>query len=225
MKVAKIVFWAIAAAYIGVISFTESDLKYFLKPSIILSLLVYYWLCARKRVNKTMLIALLFSISGDFWLMFSGANYFLIGLGSFLITHICYIFVFAKMGALKALKPLSILPFGILLFLMLWYLWPGLGDFQIPVVVYASTIISMGFMAFSLKGKVTINAWNYIFGGSLLFIISDSLIALGKFKSDELSIPNIHLAIMVTYILAQFLIVEGFICYSRTSIKNQKTII
>jgi uncharacterized membrane protein YhhN len=51
--------------------------------------------------------------------------------------------------------------------------------------------------------------------GAILFILSDSVIALNKFKSDDLNIPMPRLIIMVTYILGQFLIVEGVI-------KNEK---
>lgn len=216
MKPAKITFWIISIAYLATISMSDSDLKYILKPAIILSLLVYYWLSAKGRLNKTMIIALIFSISGDFWLMFAGTQYFLLGLGSFLITHLCYILVFAKLGTPKTIKLASFIPFGLLFVMMLTYLWPSLTDFKIPVMVYATTIIIMGFMAYSLKQSIPKTAWNYIFVGSLLFIVSDSLIALGKFKADELSIPNIHLFIMVTYIVAQFLIVEGVLKVKET---------
>lgn len=211
MKVAKSIFWFVSLAYLVSISLGNFDLKYLLKPSIILSLLVYYWFAVEGKLNKLMLLALVFSIGGDFWLMFSGTNYFLLGLGSFLITHICYILIFSKNASIQ---PITLLIFGVLLLSMLVYLWPSLGDFKIPVVVYASTIITMAYMAYSTKNKVKQKQWIYLIAGSLLFVLSDSLIALEKFKSAEINIHNGHFWIMLTYILAQFLIVRGVILTS-----------
>ena len=51
--------------------------------------------------DKLMLIAFFFSMLGDTFLMFQGEEYFMFGLGSFIITHLFYIFVFSR-NRLKA---------------------------------------------------------------------------------------------------------------------------
>ena len=47
-----------------------------------------------------------------------------------------------------------------------------------------------------------------VFCGSILFVISDSLMALDKFL---IPIPNDRLFVMSTYIAAQFLIMKGIL--------------
>jgi uncharacterized membrane protein YhhN len=50
-----------------------------------------------------------------------------------------------------------------------------------------------------------------VFLGALLFMISDSLIALDRFGSDLLPLPWAGFWIMLTYIAAQYLIVVGML--------------
>ena len=58
--------------------------------------------------------------------------------------------------------------------------------------------------------KSTENTWLLI--GALIFIISDSLIALNKFYEPS---EFYGISIMITYILAQFLICKAFILKSK----------
>ena len=46
-----------------------------------------------------------------------------------------------------------------------------------------------------------------LFAGAFLFMISDTIIALNKFKSADLNIPFARIWIMSLYILGQFFIV------------------
>ena len=78
----------------------------------------------------------------------------------------------------------------------------------IPVVIYGITISTFGSVALlNYRGeKSTENLWLCI--GAILFVLSDSLIALNKFYE-----PNeiYGVAIMISYILAQFLICKALI--------------
>jgi uncharacterized membrane protein YhhN len=55
----------------------------------------------------------------------------------------------------------------------------------------------------------TVSFW-FVFVGAILFMISDSMIAVNKFLS---SFELAGVAIMVTYILAQFLIIKGLLLH------------
>ena len=64
----------------------------------------------------------------------------------------------------------------------------------------------MAITALNLKTKLPSGIFFILFFGVLLFLFSDSIIALNKFKSNDLQIPYPRVLIMCTYITAQFLI-------------------
>ncbi len=90
-------------------------------------------------------------------------------------------------------------------------LWDSLGTFLIPVVVYATVIVSMSAFAFNMKNRVLGNIFQMLFTGAVLFVISDLIIAMKKFKYPELSEASSGLAIMATYLLGQFLLTLGMV--------------
>lgn len=80
---------------------------------------------------------------------------------------------------------------------------------MIPVIAYLFVIATMGFLAirskFSLKWAVL---------GALVFILSDSLIAINKFILD---LPYERIWVMSTYYAAQWMLVSGFLKSSMNS--------
>ena len=155
-----------------------------------------------------MLLALSFSLLGDVLLMFvhKSANFFISGLISFLIAHIMYIFVFLKN---RNNEKNTLLFLGILLIYgvsIFCFLHDGLGDLFIPVLIYMTIILLMANTAFSRKGSVPILSYNLVLIGAILFVISDSLLAINKFYQP---IYLAHTSIMFTYTLAQLFIVFG----------------
>ncbi len=66
----------------------------------------------------------------------------------------------------------------------------------------------MSMMALKRSGRVGDSSFKLVFAGSLLFLLSDSMIAFNKFHSD---IPMAGFLIMLTYIAAQYLIMRGLI--------------
>jgi uncharacterized membrane protein YhhN len=68
---------------------------------------------------------------------------------------------------------------------------------------------------------IKIIANNYWIPGMLFFITSDAVLAFNKFDwSINSPIPHIGLIIMVTYGIAQFLLVKGFQMYFTTASKE-----
>jgi alkenylglycerophosphocholine/alkenylglycerophosphoethanolamine hydrolase len=126
--------------------------------------------------------ALLFSSAGDVFLGVDGDGLFIYGLGSFLIAHLLYTALFARSRP----RPLAARPaqWSLMAALVLYsgalgaWLYPSLGDLSLPVVAYVSAITLMGLSAI-LAGFRT----RWVIVGALLFIISDSLIGVTRFKT------------------------------------------
>ncbi len=52
-----------------------------------------------------------------------------------------------------------------------------------------------------------------VFTGAILFMVSDSILAVNKFHSE---IPHAGLLVIIPYIMAQFLIIKGLIKHTAT---------
>lgn len=203
--------------HIAVSSFEIGQLAYFTKPLLMLVLGIYFYQNTPKpltSLSKITLFALFFSWWGDVLLLFQTYQdiYFLFGLVSFLIAHICYIFAFTKTpkSAKGSTKILTAASFVYLLVGAgsISFLKDGLGEMLIPVIVYSLTIIVMNIMAVNRYRKVIDSSFKWVFMGAISFLISDSLIAINKFYTP-IAAPSFW--IMSTYCLGQFLIVVGIL--------------
>lgn len=209
-----IVFAIIVLAEIFLMNIESvSSLHYFTKPLIVGSLIAYF-IPNSKHLNKSTknltLLALIFSVIGDMFLMYTDEypNYFTSGLVAFLLAHIMYILVFLKKRNPK-IKPYGFIALIILYGSILFYvLENGLGNMLIPVLVYMLVILIMATTAFWRKGNVNKQSFYLVFIGALFFIFSDSLIALDKFY---IPITLARTGIIITYAFAQLLIVSGII--------------
>jgi len=79
---------------------------------------------------------------------------------------------------------------------------------KIAVFVYMIALLGMSAMALNRYKTVSSVSFNLVFYGSLLFVISDTLIALNKFL---IPIPNDRIFVMSTYIAAQYLMMRGLL--------------
>lgn len=188
-----------------------SQFEFISKPAIVISIMIFFWM-ERHSVSGTIanltLIALLFSLIGDVLLMFvdQSPNYFMFGLVAFLLAHITYIIVFLK-NRNPSYKPIWIMGildiYALSLFL---FLKDYLGDLMIPVLIYILIILGMATSAFLRKGGVSKLSYNFVILGAILFMVSDSLLAVNKFYQE---IPFANIFIMLTYAIAQYFIVIG----------------
>ncbi|TGK14866.1 lysoplasmalogenase [Leptospira barantonii] len=156
----------------------------------------------KDRAGKYIFAGLIFSLFGDTFLGLPG-NYFVFGLGSFLVAQILYSIGFSVGNPVNIVRLIPYFVFGIS-----FYTWilPGIGSsLYVPVACYVSAICVMGWRAASRECPRP-EFWKS-FAGSSLFILSDSFIAMGKFAA--LPIPLLGLWIMSTYYAAQFLIYES----------------
>lgn len=166
------------------------------KPLLMPTLAFAFILLGRhlSRITQALMLAgLLFSWIGDVTV-----GNLVVGLLFFLIAHLAYIALFLitfdRRGSWWSLLAVP----WFVAFIAL--LADSLGDFFVPVAVYG---LVLGVMAVSAtRGNVITIA------GGILFVISDSLLALRLF-SERLQDPTSDVLIMGLYLLAQAALVAG----------------
>lgn len=147
------------------------------------------------------LLGLLFSLAGDIFLMLP-RDRFVPGLVSFLVAHLFYIVAFTR-GVGFNFTWWTLVLYLLYGGVMLALLRPHLGDMRLPVLVYMAVILVMGWQAWErwlVLGTVAALA---AAGGALLFVISDSALALDRFRGR---FAAARLLVLSTYFAAQWLI-------------------
>jgi uncharacterized membrane protein YhhN len=205
--------------YLIILISGREDIAWFLKPFLLPFLLYLVYTFKNFPTKKILLLALTFSWLGDIILMFTdkGELYFIFGLVAFLISHLLYIVVFNKQLKTEISKNKSVLLLGIgvilvYLSVMLSLLLPSLGELKIPVILYATVISAM--LLFAFKGSLHWQnpANNYILLGAIIFVASDSILAINKFYT---TLPLASFWIMITYLTAQFCITSGILSLNK----------
>jgi uncharacterized membrane protein YhhN len=187
-------------------------LKAFLMPCLML-LMILNLGTAGNRPNQMIILALVFSWLGDIFLAVpeQSANLFIPGLVSFLLAHVMYLVVFFRTPgeniilAKRSYFFLPVLLYGVLLVILLFN---SLGEMKLPVMVYTVVILTMVCSAVNRYGKVGRASWLLVLSGAILFLLSDSGIAINKFYSH---FTGAQALIMSTYVIGQYLIVIGYI--------------
>jgi uncharacterized membrane protein YhhN len=155
-------------------------------------------------------VALALSTAGDVLLDLDPQRLFVFGLGSFLIAHLVYIGLFIRKRrrpmVLNAAQELAVI-------LVLFYsvgvstwLAPSLGSLVAPVAIYMCAITAM--VEWAILARFA-NPWVAI--GAVLFLISDSLLAIHRFKTP---VPYRDFLVWSTYYLGQYGIAMGVLSSS-----------
>jgi uncharacterized membrane protein YhhN len=161
-------------------------------------------------------LALAFSFAGDMFLVNDHGWNFILGIASFLIAHIFYILFFYQVKSFTKKNRVFLVITGLIIagyVVLLNYLFRPIVTEQqltIPVIAYSVILGTMLFTAVNVS-KSTLQSKvlaYYIITGAIIFVASDSIIAFNKFY---LTTPVPAFYIMLTYCLAQFLIVTGAI--------------
>lgn len=161
--------------------------------------------------------ALLFSLLGDVILLFASGNetYFLMGLVAFLIGHIFYIAlnlgnaIPIKIGARELVWFVPMLAMTGFLLVKVTSTASGLA---VPIIAYSSILCTLYFTGLLTRNNLQPKHWQVLFAGIVLFIASDSMIAINRFIAP---FEGAGVAIMATYIIAQYLLVLGNISRQR----------
>lgn len=156
-----------------------------------------------KKYQLLIVIGLVFCMVGDYTL-----QWFLIGLTSFLIGHIFYVLAFSSTNErqVPAWAKIVLLVYGASMAVWIAGTVFSSGEvvLGIAVIAYIAVILTMGWTAIRTGSTfATI--------GALLFISSDSYLAINKFV---MPLPFSHELIMLTYYSAQILIALSISQYS-----------
>lgn len=211
-------FAAVSLGELVALRFDLAAMHAVCKPLIMVTLGAYY-LCAVERGHRStaLIAALVFSLAGDVLLMQakSTESYFILGLASFLIAHVFYIFAYRQhrgdnspnelqgVQRIRLAFPVILAGTGLVV-----VLYPVLGNLRTPVVLYAVVLVGMVLQALFRFGRTVAPSFWLVFAGALLFMLSDSLIAINKFM---VPVDHAELVIMTTYIAAQFFIIHGLL--------------
>lgn len=131
------------------------------------------------RFRKGMLLGLCCCLLGDVLLLYEA--YFVHGLASFLVGHLLFALSFIRLRGFHAHWISFLFFFGVGTALFLW-LNPDLGAFRLPVALYVLVICFMAWQGMGLFLREPTKAFGWIALGVLLFMFSDTLIAISKFK-------------------------------------------
>ncbi len=142
---------------------------------------------------------------------------FAFGLGAFLLAHIIYVVLFGRSRATgMPADPLRIAAVLLILAcsaaLSVWIV-PSVGPLAVPVVLYICALTAMVSTAILARFE---QPWVAV--GAVLFLISDSLLAINKFKT---AIPLRDFLVWTTYYLGQCGIALGFLA-SRTPFQQSQ---
>jgi uncharacterized membrane protein YhhN len=212
------IFRLAVLADLAAIFFQWYEVRLVSKPLIVLSLLFYFI----RRVDRKRSFApyftagMVFSLLGDIALLFESRQeiFFMLGLGCFLLAHILYILAFRKVAAHNKPIPVRwgwIIAVVAYLGILLYILLPYLGELKIPVIVYAVVLCAMLLSVVHAFRSPYTKPGVICVAGALLFVISDSVLAIDKFHTG---FPLSGLVIMFTYAFAQYLLATGLVRHS-----------
>jgi len=189
-----------------------THLEYLLKPGTMLVLIAGACVADLGDIKPWVVAGLVLGLLGDVGLMLSDGSTdppFLAGLGSFLFGHVCYVIAFVGAGLHGLATIAGLLVTGGIAGLALPAVLRGAARSAGPVFAgivggYAAMLATMTVLGFGTA--ITATAV-----GAASFLCSDTLIARDRFVAH---IPHGKVLIIVTYHLAQFLILIG-LAYGR----------
>jgi Predicted membrane protein len=179
--------------------------KFFLMPS-----LIFVYLSCSHYPNLLIVAALFFGFLGDIFLEIEGKLMVLGGI-TFFIGHIFYIEAFINNINFQNIPNwiyLLIIPYFLYASFILIEFYPYLKSLVIYIFIYMVALLAMSYCSLLRCLEVTGYRFYFPFIGSVLFVLSDSLIGFNTLKGK---IKNGQFYIMATYILAQLFITIGFI--------------
>lgn len=157
-------------------------------------------------------VGLCLSLVGDVALMFEGERWFLAGLIAFLAAHLWYIAAFlvrasaseASVGGAAAIVAAAIVG----LYGAAFYAWlrPHLGAMRIPAFVYMTALAAMVWTAALAWSNGPSPATRNALVGAALFLVSDTILAVDRFRRP---VPGAPALVLATYYAAQWLIAQS----------------
>lgn len=158
-------------------------------------------------------IGLFLAFFGDVLLILINDTFFLSGMIAFMLMNLAYSISFFMINPLRVRKFLpalvTFLLIGFLGYYFFDFLKDELGDYAMPIIVYMITLSVMAVAAVNMVISQDYSgaAIKYLVPGALVFIIENILVALNKFHWN--TNKDIFVIVMITYAIAQYLMVRG----------------
>ncbi len=185
-------------------------LEYVFKPATLVAVLIGAWLLTQDAHDvwqaRFFLPGLAFSLAGDVFLMLPGERFFLPGLVSFLLAHLCYI-----AGLNPTLPPCPTLVLLVIVAAIGVTLYrsiaaglrrQGQRALLVPVALYSVVLSLMLFSAWAtlFRPEWTSLRRGLVIVGASLFFGSDAMLAWDRFVAPS---SRLRLLVIVTYHLGQ----------------------
>ena len=222
----KIIWIYATASAVNVLSqiIHSEMLNIFTKPLLMPLLLFYVYQKSKGNITPKVLFllgAIVFSWFGDIVLIYrTDQIFFISGIGFFLVAQIIYIITLRKAVFQKpawrltdAYPYIAVIYGGILFYILL----PA-GNLTVPILLYGIIILAMTVSA-SLRKEVTyIESYGFALFGSVLFVISDSILAINAFRFP---IEYSGVFVMSTYCAAQYFLAEGILKHKENGVSQR----
>ena len=178
------------------------------KASMALLLAVAAFAHSIVRERRWLMPALLLSAAGDWLLAIPWWTLsFVLGLGAFLLAHLCFVAALLPLATQYALSRPRIagvvVTCLVAISLLAWF-WPHLGRDNLTIPVTAYVIVLTTMVCTALMARLP-TIWTAV--GAVCFLASDAMIAIGRFilNNEALAVP-----IWWLYAAAMILITAGF---------------
>jgi uncharacterized membrane protein YhhN len=203
--------------------YSDNETMEMVCKSLLMPVLFGFFIEQTRRVSSLIkawiILALFFSWVGDILLTFEEdqPKFFLFGLAAFFLAQVFYIIFFHRIRVRESISGNALLLLLVVVYygILISLISPGFEraefrSLKLPVRIYGVVISFMLMLAMHITLSKYKKAGWLMTIGAMLFVSSDSLLAINKFY---LSIEYSSIAIMLTYGLAQLFIVYGAIEY------------
>lgn len=209
-----IVYALLAAVDVVLLATGREALRWYTKPLLMPVLALGVVVAAGWRLDRAraaLVLGLIASATGDTALLRTSEGAFVLGTLWFAMAQVCYIVAFASSGRGRGIvsrRPWLAIPYVLAWCAATVVLRPHLGGLVYAVLPYSALVIVMAMRALDLVGRIPQRGAVLVAAGAILFVFSDSTLAFARFD-PALSPPHAPLVVMLSYLIAQALIVSG----------------
>jgi len=197
------------------LNFVAIPYRYYTKPLIVLSLLVFYYLNKKKNETKSkfyIIIGALFCfLIGDILLIEPKSSlYFGLGMMFFIIAKLFLAKKFTHHRDFKMGRLLLFLS-GCFIYILVitYFIYYNLNNLFVPVLIYFFASIMVLQFAFLRKSDVDALSYKLVFSGMILALVSDTITGFKMFYMPDF--PYEKILIMLFYSISQYLIFVGLV--------------
>ena len=197
----------------------KEKLRIVTKPMLLLFIILYY-VTGGVHVIPLLIAALVASWLGDVLLMPKGNAWFTAGGIAFMLAHFLFIAVYVPQVAFSHVNwfitvPVAIAYYSISAFIIHLLIPTTPKKMQVPMYVYLLANSTMNVFALMqlISNPCAGSAVAYI--GAVLFFVSDCTLFIVRYYKKPEIIFRQHFTVMLTYILGEFMIVQGMIMISK----------